>query len=110
MAELDFELRTERTDDAVRVTPRGELDLATVEELQGVLARLRADREVILLDLSELTFMDSSGLRALLQAREDAAAEDRILRMVRPDGPALSTLQVSGTEALFDWHDEGAAE
>ncbi len=45
----------------------GELDLATAEDLGVVLGKARSDGPLIL-DFSGVSFMDSSGLRALLEA------------------------------------------
>jgi anti-anti-sigma factor len=52
---------------------RGSLDLVTAGRLRHALraARPRADLEVLELDLSRLTFCDLSGLRAVLQVREE---------------------------------------
>ncbi len=49
---------------------RGELDLATAPELEQVVRSLLADRSVerFVVDMTGLTFMDSSGLAVLLQA------------------------------------------
>jgi anti-anti-sigma factor len=57
-------------DGVVRV--RGELDVATASSLEKLLLRERAPGEVLELDLSELGFMDSTGLRVLLRAQQAA--------------------------------------
>ena len=58
----------------VRVTPHGELDLASTPEMARRLRELRESGfDRIVFDLRELAFMDSSGLRLVL--REQAAAE-----------------------------------
>jgi anti-anti-sigma factor len=57
-------------DGVVRV--RGELDVATASSLEKLLLRPRDRGEVLGLDLSELGFMDSTGLRVLLRARQAA--------------------------------------
>jgi anti-anti-sigma factor len=57
----------------VRVTPRGELDLATTPEVERRLRELRESGfDRVVLDLRELVFIDSNGLRLVM--REDAAA------------------------------------
>jgi anti-sigma B factor antagonist len=71
---FDVEIRPAR--ERVIVTPRGELDLATVDELQAVLDSLVSRGfTAIVLDLRALDFMDSAGLRLVLgqTARTDAA-------------------------------------
>jgi anti-anti-sigma factor len=52
----------------------GELDIDTVPDLEHALLRSRPAQQRVVLDLSELKFMDSTGLRVLLRAR--AAAEE----------------------------------
>jgi anti-anti-sigma factor len=51
----------------------GELDVATAPEFERILMRRRPPRQRVVLDLGELRFMDSTGLRVLLQARRAAA-------------------------------------
>ena len=76
----------------VRVTPRGDLDLAAAPEFERQLRELReSGSEHVLLDLRELAFMDSSGLRAVM--REDAAAQaDGRTFEVIPGIPAVQRL------------------
>lgn len=67
-----FELREQRRDDTVVLAVHGDLDLATADQVGQRLTALAAERTPVLLDLDELAFMDSSGLRIVLQAAEDA--------------------------------------
>jgi anti-anti-sigma factor len=68
--ELDFELEERRHDDTVVLALRGELDLASADIVRARLDELRAAGEPALLDIEELYFMDSSGLRLVLDAAE----------------------------------------
>ena len=68
MAGFDLDLKVHRRSGRVRVAVRGKLDLGTAGR-ERCLAELR-ERKAVLLDLRELTFMDPTGLRALLKARE----------------------------------------
>jgi anti-anti-sigma factor len=63
----------------------GELDIDTVPELEHALLRSRPAEQRVVLDLSELQFMDSTGLRVLLRAR--AAAEEGRWELVMRDVP-----------------------
>jgi anti-anti-sigma factor len=51
---------------------RGELDLATIDGVRARLDALQAERRAVVLDLNELSFMDSTGIRLVLQAAQDA--------------------------------------
>jgi anti-sigma B factor antagonist len=70
----EFGLEERRHGDTVVLTVRGELDLASVEQVETRLDELRAARQPALLDLDELDFMDSSGLRLVLNAAEQSDA------------------------------------
>jgi anti-anti-sigma factor len=75
---------------------RGELDLANTPELEAVIQRLCAGGVgSLLLDL-DLAFMDSSGLRVILAAR-DLCEESGCALTVRLSSPAVRRLfEVSG--------------
>jgi anti-sigma B factor antagonist len=84
-----------RDGDAVVVRLRGELDLANVERVREVLldaARSDADRLVV--DLGEVTFLDSTVLGALLLARR--SLKERPLVLVAPAGEPRRALEVAG--------------
>ncbi len=55
--------------DAHVVELTGEIDLATCEELAAAIEPLIEPDQTIVVDLSEVSFMDSSGLRVFLRAR-----------------------------------------
>jgi anti-anti-sigma factor len=101
MTNFNLDLQIEHSDGRANVALRGELDLGTAGRLERCLADLLERREPVRLDLRELTFMDSTGLCALLKAREQAQATDWTLTMVRPEGQALTTLRQSGAERLL---------
>ena len=76
-----LELRTEQDQGTPRLIVSGELDLASAEELEAGLKQLEsAEPDVLVLDLRELDFMDSTGLRTVIAA--DARAKERSGRLV----------------------------
>jgi anti-sigma B factor antagonist len=74
-------------DGLAHVVLSGELDLSTVEKVEQELARVEEQGPAILaLDLSRLTFLDSSGLRLIVSADQRARREQRRFVVVRgPD-------------------------
>ena len=78
---------SEDRDGLVRVALVGELDLSTVAKVQEELRRVEASSPATLVvDLSKLTFLDSTGLRCIVTADERARAEGRRIVIVRgPD-------------------------
>jgi anti-sigma B factor antagonist len=69
-----FSIEERRLDGTVMLTLRGELDLVNAETVAARLDALRAAGEPVLLDLDALDFMDSSGLRVVLNAAEASDA------------------------------------
>jgi anti-anti-sigma factor len=70
-----FRIEVEPSRDVVRVIPVGDLDLATTENLRGEIERLHgAGFNRLVLDLRQLRFMDSTGLRLVLEV--DARSRD----------------------------------
>jgi anti-sigma B factor antagonist len=106
VADLDFDLTLQRDErGACRVTLRGELDLATAARLEQALAQAGDD---VLLDLRDLTFMDSTGVRVLLEASESGPEE---LRIVLPEsGDVRVTIEETGIAPLLPLVDAPAEE
>jgi anti-sigma B factor antagonist len=79
-----LDVETEDRDGLVRVALKGELDLSTVGKVQDELTRVEAGSpSVLVLDLSRLTFLDSTGLRCLVTADQRAREQNRRLVIVR---------------------------
>jgi anti-anti-sigma factor len=79
-----FGVTIERQDGAVRIALSGELDISTAQQLEDDLLRVEAERpELIVLDLRDLAFMDSTGLRLLIMADSRAREEGRRLAIGR---------------------------
>jgi anti-sigma B factor antagonist len=79
-----FGVTIEERDGAVHVALSGELDISTAQQLEDDLRRVEAERpELIVLDLRDLSFMDSTGLRLLILADQRAKEEGRRLAIGR---------------------------
>lgn len=83
MTLLSFQ--TTVTGDVAVVALTGELDVAGAGLLEHEINRIVADHDArdLVLDLSELEFMDSTGLRMMVLADERAREEGRRLSLVR---------------------------
>ena len=79
-----------------RLSLTGELDLDTVPELEAAVAAARAEgADEVVVDLSGLGFMDSSGLRCLVQADDRATAEGWRLILVRGPDPVHRVFEIT---------------
>jgi anti-sigma B factor antagonist len=94
------QLEVVATDDPRRYRLAGELDLYSVDELsEGLQSQVAAGGD-LRLDLSELTFIDSSGIRALFQL--NAQLVDGSLILERPSPFARRVMGVVGLGESLD--------
>jgi anti-sigma B factor antagonist len=80
----------------------GELDIAEVPRLEHALDGAIGDSVgAFVVDLTDLEFLDSSGIRLLLRARALLGREDRSLVLVCPHGPVRKAIELTGVSDLF---------
>jgi anti-anti-sigma factor len=81
-----LEIRSEREGDRYVVAHSGELDTDGIERVERELRRAEAsDAAKLVLDFSALEFIDSSGIRLVVEAHERSRADGR--RLVLIHGP-----------------------
>ena len=92
----------DRGDAEVRLTLEGELDLASVGELEERLAAALADAPGrVVVDLRRLAFIDSSGLRTIIQGDATARAEG-IELVLYPGGDSIQRVfALTGTNEVL---------
>ena len=92
---------------------RGELDLGTAAQLTATLdAAIRESRGAFVIDLCDVTFLDSSGVSVLVRARAVLGREERALLIICPPGPARRIFELAGIDdllELFETRDQAAA-
>jgi anti-sigma B factor antagonist len=99
----ELALTTTRDDTSVLVAVTGELDAYSTPSLEGLVGSLQAEGCVnFTLDLSQTTFIDSSGLRALL-ALHTRLSEGATggLALQSPSGPVTRLLTITGLTQHF---------
>ena len=92
-----FRLEVRSQGRAIVIAVRGELDLASSPALQEELDRVSAsDAEMLIIDLRELDFMDSTGLSVLVRAHQRAEEQGRRLAMVKGPQQVQRLLSLTG--------------
>ena len=101
---LGFHISTSTPDDGVvEIAAAGELDLATSELLREAVD-VCCDRDgvrVIILDLCDLSFIDSTGLRVLWHARERAQSIGAELILRSPSAAVQHLLKITKLAGVF---------
>ncbi|GAA2802157.1 STAS domain-containing protein [Crossiella cryophila] len=81
----------------------GEVDLLTTPLLKsGIEEQLAISRPLLVIDLSGVSFLGSSGLAALVEAREAAQGKGTALRLVAGNRTVFRPLATTGLSTLFD--------
>lgn len=102
----ELAIEVTREADAVVVSLSGELDLATAEMFERRLreAELAGPRKLVV-DLAALGFMDSTGLQALLRARERADGNGYHLALRRGPHQVQRVFELTRTTEAFRFED-----
>jgi anti-sigma B factor antagonist len=91
-----FRVEVRSEDRATVIAVSGELDLASSPALQEELDRVSPDSELLIIDLRELDFMDSTGLSVLVRAHQRAEEQGRRLAMVKGPQQVQRLLSLTG--------------
>ena len=105
-----LEVGTEERDGRMHVMLRGELDLSTAGKVDEELERAEsAAPAVLVIDLSKLTFLDSTGLRCLVTADQRARDAGRRVVLVRGPDPVQRVFVITRLEDRLEMVDDEAA-
>jgi len=81
---------------------RGEIDVASAPEFHARLSDLAGrGPEVIMVDLSEVSFIDSTGLGVLVGAEKELRQDGRELRLVVTRPQIMRLFQLTGLDEVF---------
>lgn len=79
-----------------RLVLRGELDIASAHSVGDRLNMLLADHRTIALDLSELSFIDSTGLGVLVRATDAADQNGAVLTIAALSETVMRVVELTG--------------
>lgn len=104
----DLEIRALRDRHRYVIALVGELDLDGVERVSEQLLRAEAtDATQIVLDLAGLQFIDSSGVRLILEADARSRANGDRLRLIHGSAAVQRVFVLSGVEDRLPWDSPG---
>ena len=87
---------------AASVRVSGELDVATAPELEAALDEALGYARLVLVDLSELSFLDSSGLHVILNASTRARAAGARMLLTGASEQVEALLEITGARTHLD--------
>jgi len=98
-----FDIRREGPATVVSVT--GEIDIDTVTDLTDALAEALSETDRLVVDLTEVGFIDSIGLRGLVDIHIQATGAGRRLRLVVGQGATRRPIEISGLDQVLSIHE-----
>ncbi len=102
---LTLDVRRPARTGTVVVTVRGECDVFSADVLRAELIRqIDAGRVRVVVDLTGVTFIDSTGMGVLVRARGRLAARNGRLELVVGEGSMRRLLRISALGQLFSVH------
>lgn len=106
---MDFAIQTVRAGRSTTLVVTGEVDLANAHELtQAGLGALTDGAMVVTVDLREVTFLDSTGLAALVTINNQARSNGAVLILSGPQPRIKHLLAVTGLDTIFTIADDPA--
>jgi anti-sigma B factor antagonist len=105
-AAAGFRVELEPDREAVRVRPIGELDVATVDDVRARIQELaEAGFRRVVLDLREVTFLDSTTLCMILEARAASDMDGWELGVIAGPPEVQRVFELAGVQALIPFVD-----
>jgi anti-sigma B factor antagonist len=100
--ELSIDLKPEDNGETLVFKLRGSLDLATSPTVRAALGEATEKGcHDLIVDLTQLEFLDSTGLGALIGAHRRTAERGGSLRLIVIDGPIARLLNITGLVRVF---------
>ena len=105
---LNFDVATAKDGESALVTFTGDLDIQVAKVAAEAVERVEAEGppELLVIDLSGLSFMDSSGMAVIAAAHARALEEGRRFVIVNPKGGVRRAFEVSGLDKAIETVDE----
>jgi anti-anti-sigma factor len=105
----EFKVEVDRHQGGATLRVIGEIDIGTIKQLEEARDGVFADKpEAVVIDLSEVGFLDSSGLKFLLQTNELAQELGWELRIVRPAENVMKVFVLTGADQRLPFVDPEA--
>lgn len=101
---MELEVRDSGTNAPV-VAARGEVDVEAAPSLREALSELLQSGRPVVVDLTDVSFLDSTGLGALVAARTAATERGVSLPLVCSQPRILKLFTITGLDDLFPMHE-----
>jgi anti-sigma B factor antagonist len=99
---MALEIKTTETDESHLISARGEIDLYASPELrQAILKGVSKAQNTLGVDLSQVEYMDSSGVATLVEGLKSANQKQVTFALIAPSQAVMKVLSLSRLDAVF---------
>jgi anti-sigma B factor antagonist len=93
--------RTEERREAIVLHPAGEVDLATVSSLWSMMKSAGEDGRHVIVALNEITYIDSTGIKALLDVHRLLRQRSQRLLLADPTSMVRKVVEITALEKVI---------
>lgn len=106
MSAIDIKVETRTSGDWAVVDVEGEVDVFTAPKLrEQIIGLLNSGKDRIVVNLTKVDFMDSTGLGVLVGGLKRVKERDGTLALAGAHGTVLRVLSVTGLNSVFSLHE-----
>lgn len=102
---MNYSCTVRHTDGCATLTVGGDMDLAAHEQFLTDAEPWTGTAQQLVIDCSDVSFMDSMGLQALVRLRTQTADAGHEFFLASPSTPVLRVLELAGLTTLFNQQD-----
>lgn len=97
-----MDIRTRHYNDVAILSVRGRLDFATVSQFsETIAAQMAAGYHRLVIDLEELDFLNSAGIKAMVLGAQDARRQGGDIRMANAPAQVRYVLNLAGVDTVI---------
>lgn len=102
---MSLEIDVHQDDSVCRIAVRGEIDLYSSPKLREAVTKATGGCRTLGIDLSEVAYMDSSGVATLVEGLRACKKHDARFVLLKPSPNVLKVLQLARLDAVFEIQD-----
>lgn len=102
---MNVEITTETIDAGFLMRLKGDVDMNTSPDVRGNLSKLvgqKAGARALLINLSGVRYMDSSGIATLVEAMQNCMKRGMRLRLVEPSATVQDVFEMARLSSIFE--------
>jgi anti-sigma B factor antagonist len=99
---MAYQVRSEG--DTTIVALSGEVDLDNSPQVRDVLLESISGKRGVLVEMSDVSYIDSSGIASLVEAYQSARSESTLFALVAVSDPAMRVLELARLDQVFSIH------